>query len=68
MATITLEYDDRNAGLRKLVEAFVALGGKVKESNELKEPETHYDPEFIEKIHRSEKSKGVKIKTEDLWK
>lgn len=28
MATITLEYDGRNLGFKKLVEAFIALGAK----------------------------------------
>ncbi|MCL2132397.1 MAG: hypothetical protein FWH36_08130 [Lentimicrobiaceae bacterium] len=27
-----------------------------------------YDPEFVEKIQRSMKSKGKAIKLEDLWK
>lgn len=30
--------------------------------------QNHYKPEFVEKIRRSEQSKGVRIKTEDLWK
>ena len=30
MATITLEYDGRNVGFKKLIEAFIALGAKVK--------------------------------------
>ncbi len=29
MATITLEYDGRNVGLRKLIEAMIALGATV---------------------------------------
>ncbi len=34
MATVTLEYDGRNLGFKKLLEAFVALGAKVKPTNE----------------------------------
>jgi hypothetical protein len=64
MAIVKLEYDGRNVGLKKLIEAFIALGGKVKEEEDV----THYDPEFVKKIRKSEKSKGVKIATEDLWK
>lgn len=30
--------------------------------------QNHYNPEFVEKIRRSEQSEGVRIKTEDLWK
>ncbi len=29
MATITLEYDGRNVGLKKLIEAMIALGATV---------------------------------------
>ena len=67
MAIVKLEYDGRNVGLKKLIEAFIALGGKVKEEEE-EEDVTHYDPEFVKKIRKSEKSKAVKIATEDLWK
>ena len=29
---------------------------------------SHYNPEFVEKVLRARASKGIAIKTEDLWK
>ena len=33
MATITLEYDGRNVGLKKLIEAMIALGATAIQQN-----------------------------------
>ena len=40
----------------------------VKKTEEKTDIQSHYNPEFVEKIRRSEQSEGVLIKTEDLWK
>ena len=55
MATIIMEYDGRNAAMKKLVEVFIALGGKVTErKNELEKS--------IEEVEqgRTYKAKSVK--------
>ncbi|MDD3405942.1 MAG: hypothetical protein PHH23_06725 [Paludibacteraceae bacterium] len=36
MATITIEYDARNAGLKKGIELLLALGAKVKQEPRMK--------------------------------
>ncbi len=61
MATITLNYDARNAIARKTIEYILSLGVFEKK-------ETPYNKEFVKKIERSMASEGKAIKTEDLWK
>lgn len=34
----------------------------------VKSTESHYDKDFVKKIQASRKSKGVAIRTADLWK
>lgn len=64
MARITIEYDARNSTAKKLIDFILSFDFfKVKE-----EKKSPYNPEFVEKIERSMKSKGKKIKLEDLWK
>lgn len=66
MAVITLRYDGRNSTARKMLETILNNGLFTIEK---KETDTyHYDPKFVEKIRRSEKSVGKKIDTADLWK
>ena len=65
MAAITLEYDARSSVATKALDFLLTLGVfKVRVASE-KSP---YNKEFVDKIKRSEKSKGVKINTENLWK
>lgn len=66
MATITLQYDGRNAALKQLIQLFLTLGGRVVEDKEPK-----YDPEMVSKVRRGredfKKGKCVTIKAEDIW-
>jgi hypothetical protein len=65
MAAITLEYDARSSLALKSLDFLLSIGAfKQKEISE----KSIYNKEFVDKIKRSENSKGVKIKTEDLWK
>jgi hypothetical protein len=63
MATITLEYNPNNALARGIIDSVKSAG--VFRVMEEKSP---YRKEFVEKIQESRKSKGVIIKTSDLWK
>ncbi len=57
MATITLEYDGRNIGLKKLIEAFVNLGGRVKEEDDTKMSER----EFYSMLDKAKKGKVKRL-------
>lgn len=48
----------------------LTINGKIPSANaeDKTTMQNHYKPEFVEKIRRSEQSKGVRIKTKDLWK
>mgnify|MGYP000943465487 CR=1 FL=1 len=62
MKTIILKYNDRNELANNMVESLKAAGiFTVVE----KSP---YNKDFVRKIQESRKSKGVVIKTTDLWK
>lgn len=63
MARITIEYDGRDAIVKKVVDLLLSF-----KNVKIKTEESPYDPEFIAKIERSRNSKGEKIKLEDLWK
>ncbi len=63
MARITIEYDKKSVAARSIVE-MIYKSGLFKIKEEKKSP---YNPEFVEKIERSMKSKGKKVKLEDLW-
>jgi len=66
MAQITIEYDARNTVAKTIIELIYKVGVfKIKE--EIKE-ESPYNPEFVAKIRRAEKSKGKVMKIEDIWK
>ena len=68
MATYTITFDGRNNALKKVLELFVALGGRVEEGKTTEK----YDPEFVEMLRKGEedfKAGNYKvIKTEDIWK
>jgi len=64
MAAITLEYDARSTLALKSLDYILSIGVFKRAVSE-KSP---YNKEFVDKINRSENSKGIKIKTEDLWK
>jgi hypothetical protein len=63
MAAITLEYNPKNKLAQSIIRS--VKSACVFQITEEKSP---YNKEFVEKIQESRKSKGVVIKTEDLWK
>lgn len=48
MATATLEYDGRSTAMKKLLELFVALGGKVTEHETSKSEKGSFDEAIAE--------------------
>lgn len=55
MARIILEYDGRNVIAKKAIDFILSLGVfKQKE-------DSPYDPEFVERIRKSEKEKSHKV-------
>ena len=63
METIVLKYNPNNI-LAKSIICSVKSAGVF----EIEEEKSPYKKEFVEEIKKSRKSKGVVIKTEDLWK
>jgi hypothetical protein len=63
MATITLQYNPNNTLANSIINSVKSAG--VFRVTEEKSP---YNKEFVEEIKESRKSKGVVIKTADLWK
>jgi hypothetical protein len=63
MATITLRYNPNNSLAKSIIRSVKSAG--VFQITEEKSP---YDKEFVEEIKKSRESKGVVIKTADLWK
>ena len=68
MAQILIKYDARNSIAKKTLEFFLSLGiFEIEEKTE--ENKSVYNPEFVDKIKKSEKSgKWKAIKTTDIWK
>ena len=58
MATATLEYDGRSTAMRKLIELFITLGGKVTEQNSAKPKKGSLDEAIAE--YRSGKTYKAK--------
>ncbi|HOG36773.1 MAG TPA: hypothetical protein PK984_04450 [Paludibacteraceae bacterium] len=61
METITLQYNSRS----KFANALISL---IKASDDVKIIESPYDPSFVAKIKKSEKSKKHFVKAADVWK
>jgi hypothetical protein len=66
MATITLKYNAQNNFSRNILLSLIQSGMFQVEQHE--GAEMLYNADFINKIRRAKASKGVSIKTEDLWK
>ena len=69
MASYVLTVNERTANgklFMSIVKAFEQFIDCVSVTPQKKEQP--YNPEFVAKILQSDKSKGVKIKREDLWK
>ena len=58
MATATLEYDGRSTAMRKLIELFITLGGKVTEQKSTKSKKNSLDEAIAE--YRSGKTYKAK--------
>jgi len=63
MATITLEYNPNNNLAKSIIDSIKSVG-----VFQIAEEQSPYNKEFVEEIQESRRSKGVVIKTEDLWK
>lgn len=63
MATITLQYDEKNPLITSILNSAILAGAKVEEKSD-----SPYNKEFVEKIRRSEKQPGVKVDLDNLWK
>ena len=70
MNTITVQYNPKNEIAIGLIGVLSKIRGvRIKNSAALvKEEEYPYNPDFVEEILQSDRSEGVKIKREDLWK
>ncbi len=66
MTTLTIKLPDDNPAVMQVLTGLSKMGAIIIEN------ESPYDPAYVEKIKRGERDiaagKGVKIKTEDLWK
>ena len=58
MATATIEYDGRSTAMKKLIELFITLGGKVTEQNLSKPKKVSLDEAIAE--YRSGKTYKAK--------
>ena len=63
MATITLQYNPNNSLAMSIINSI-----KATDVFQITGEKSTYNKEFVEEIQKSRKSKGVVIKTEDLWK
>jgi len=67
MSNYALRINERIAPGKILIEYLKSLSEKCNYVDVIQENERPYNPEFVAKILRSDKSKGVKMKREDLW-
>ncbi len=70
MATYTLSIDDKTPKGKSLISLIKSMNEVVTilSENDVNEPVSPYNQEFVEKIQKSRNSEGKVIKTEDLWK
>ena len=68
MTSYALKVNERMAPGKILIEYLKSLSEKCSYVGVIQEEERPYNPEFVAKILRSDKNKGVKVKREDLWK
>ena len=63
MATVTLRYNPKNELAKSIINSVKSAG-----VFHVEEEQSPYNKDFVEEIQESRRSKGVVIKTEDLWK
>ena len=63
-------YFCKKLKIKYMIPLSLTINGKLSsaKAEDKVDVQNHYNPEFVDKIRRSEQSKGVRIKTEDLWK
>lgn len=66
METITLKINTKTKKGIAFME-FLKQFLKDDKTVEIVEEKSPYDPEFVKKIRRAEKQKGIVINTEDVW-
>ncbi len=62
MTTKMIQYDGRSTALKQVLELFTTLGGRI-----LDKEESPYDPEFIKKIRKGEKSEKHEVDIDKIW-
>ena len=62
MTTKTIQYDGRSTALKQVLELFTTLGGRI-----IDKEESPYDPEFVKKIRKGEKSKKHEVDIDKIW-
>ena len=68
MRTITLTYDVHNMLANNLIATIKSANVfQITESNTRAKQASIYNESFVNELLASKKSKGVKIKDEDLW-
>jgi hypothetical protein len=67
MSSYVITLNEEFAPAKSLLEVLKSLSYVTIIPQKCKK-ERPYNPEFVAEILRSDKSKGVKIKREDLWK
>lgn len=60
MATLTLEYNPRSSFAKALI-------GLIQVSDKVRIVDSTYDPNFVEKIQKSEKSGKRVVNLDHLW-
>jgi hypothetical protein len=70
MTTLTIKVNERNKAGKAFLELVDFFNSNEKKVEEVvdEEEKSPYNKSFVKKIQESRKSKGVVIKTEDLWK
>lgn len=66
METVTLKINKRTKAGRVFKEMLEVVYSKQK-GIEIIEEKSPYSPEFVKKIKRAEKQKGIIIDTKDIW-
>lgn len=62
MATKMIQYNGRSTALKQVLELFTTLGGRI-----IDKEESPYNPDFVKKIRKGEKSKKHAVDTDKIW-
>ena len=69
MNTVTVKYNPSDRIVAGLIDVLSMMKGvQLKKDTHIVEKTSPYDPTFVEEILKSDRSKGIKVELEDLWK